>query len=196
MTKPALPTSVRKLAVFTSLTLDGYFVGDNGDMNWAHKHDDEWNRFVAGNAKGECEMIFGRVTYARMASWWPTPQAKDAMATVAERMNAAPKVVFSRTMKKATWQNTRLMQTDAVSAVRKLKQEPGPMLLILGSGSIVAQLAEAGLVDEIQIALNPVALGKGRTLFQGVTTPLAFQLTETRAFQNGNVFLRYKPVAP
>lgn len=70
------------------------------------------------------------------------------------------------------------------------------MLLILGSGSIVAQLAEAGLVDEIQIALNPVALGKGRTLFQGVSAPLTFQLTETRAFQNGNVFLRYKPVAP
>ena len=193
MAKQTRQTPLRKVAAFTSITLDGYFVGRDGDMSWAHKHDEEWNRFVSGNAKGECEMLFGRVTYEMMASWWPTPSAQAAMPTVADRMNAAPKVVFSRTLKKAAWRNTRLIKTDAVNAVRKLKQQSGPMLLILGSGSIVTQLAKAGLIDEFQIALNPIALGQGRTLFESVSAPFPLQLTETRAFQNGNVFLRYAP---
>ena len=191
MAKSKPITATRKVVAFTSVTLDGYFVGPDGDMSWAHKHDAEWNEFVAGNAQGECEMIFGRVTYQMMAGWWPTPQALNAMPEVAERMNASPKVVFSQTLKKATWQNTRLIKDDAVASVRKLKLEPGPILLILGSGSIVAQLAAAGLVDEFQLALNPIALGKGRTLFEGLPAPANLQLTESRAFKNGNVFLRY-----
>ena len=76
---------MRRLMVFNSVTLDGYFTGADGDLSWAHKADPEWQDFIAGNARGESEMVFGRVTYEMMASWWPTPQARKSMPAVAER---------------------------------------------------------------------------------------------------------------
>jgi dihydrofolate reductase len=185
---------MRKLAVFNSVTLDGYFVDLNGDMSWAHKDDAEWNDFVADNARGEAVLVFGRVTYEMMARWWPTPQALQTMPVVAERMNRLQKVVFSKTLDRASWSNTTLVKGDMVAAIRKMKQEPGNDLVILGSGSIVAQLAQEGLIDEFQVALNPVALGAGRTMFAGVRKQLSLKLMQTRTFANGNVFLRYEPM--
>lgn len=184
---------MRKLIVFNSVTVDGYFTSTGGDMSWAHKQDAEWNEFVAGNARGECAMVFGRVTYQMMAGWWPSPQAMQSMPGVAERMNNAPKVVFSRTLKEASWNNTKLVKTDPAAAIRKLKNEFGPDLMIFGSGTIIALLAQHGLIDEYQIVLNPLVLGSGRTMFEGVTQPLNFKLTKSRTFKNGNVFLCYQP---
>jgi len=186
---------MRKVIVFNSVSLDGYFVDRDGDMSWAHKNDAEWNAFVESNAQGECVLVFGRITYELMASWWPTPQAKKSMPVVAERMNGLPKVVFSRTLEQASWSNTKLVKRDLEAAIRKMKQEAGDDLVIMGSGSVVAQLAPAGLIDEYQIALNPVVLGKGRTMFDGIPKRLNLELTQTRAFANGNVFLRYEPSA-
>src|SRR5438105_4358563 len=98
---------MRKLIVFNHVSLDGFFVDANGQMNWAHKQDAEWNAFVAENASGGGELWFGRITYELMASFWPTPQAMQTMPIVAEQMNNLPKVVFSRTLDKATWNNTK-----------------------------------------------------------------------------------------
>jgi dihydrofolate reductase len=102
-----------------------------------------------------------------------------------------PKVVFSRKLGKASWQNTRLMKGELATEVRKLKQEAGGGMAILGSGTIVAQLAQAGLIDEYQVVINPIILGKGRTMFEGAK--LNLKLTKSRAFGNGNVVLWYQP---
>jgi dihydrofolate reductase len=185
---------MRKLAVFNSMTLDGYFADADGDMSWAHKPDAEWNTFVAGNAKSESTLLFGRITYDMMAGFWPTPQAMRALPAVAERMNRLPKVVFSRTLHQASWQNTTMMKGDLAAAVRALKLAPGPDIVILGSGTIVAQLAQVGLIDHFQIVVNPLVLGKGKSMFAGVTERLALRLTGTRRFGNGNVLLDYEPV--
>lgn len=184
-----------KLIVFNSVTADGYFTGPGGDMSWAHQDDAEWNAFVADNAKGDCVMVFGRITYEMMASWWPTPKAIKSMPAVAERMNSAPKVVFSKTLDEAAWNNTRLVTGDLVAEIRKMKKAPGPDLMIFGSGTIVAQLAQKGLIDEYQIALNPTVLGRGRTMFEGVKKKLDLKLATTRTFANGIVFLCYEPTA-
>ncbi|HWZ90802.1 MAG TPA: dihydrofolate reductase family protein [Polyangiaceae bacterium] len=184
---------MRKLLVFNQITLDGYFTGENGDMSWAHKQDPEWTAFASENASGGGELLFGRVTYEMMVSFWPTPQALKSAPVVAERMNSLPKVVFSRTLDKASWNNTRLLQGDLVTEVRKLKQEPGPGLALMGSGSIVAQLTQARLIDEYQLVVLPVVIGKGRTLFEGVRDKLDLELSKTRTFQNGNVVLWYDP---
>lgn len=185
---------MRKLVVFNSVTVDGYFTSADGDMSWAHKQDPEWTRFTSGNARGESAMVFGRITYEMMAGWWPSPQAMQMMPAVAERMNHAPKVVFSRTLKKASWNNTKLVKTDPAAAIRKMKKESGPDLIIFGSGTIVSLLAQRGLIDEYQIVLNPLVLGSGRTMFEGVKQPLNLKLTKTRTFKNGNVILFYQPV--
>jgi dihydrofolate reductase len=186
---------MRKLIVFNNITLDGFFVGAGGDMSWAHKGKDdaEWNAFVADNAAGGGMLLFGRVTYELMASYWPTPPAIENDPAVANRINALPKVVFSKTLDQASWNNTQLLKGDLAAEVRKLKQEPGPGIAILGSGSIVAQLAQKGLIDEYQFVVNPLVLGAGRTMFEGVNRPLALKLIKTRAFGNGNVLLCYEP---
>jgi dihydrofolate reductase len=184
---------MRKLAVFNSITLDGYFTGVNGDMSWAHKSDPEWNAFVQGNAKGASEMLFGRVTYDMMAGWWPTPRVIEMAPAVAQAMNSAPKVVFSRTLDQASWNNTRLVKSDIAEAVRKLKAEPGPEMVIMGSGTIVSQLAEAGLIDEFQVVVNPIVLGEGKSMFEGVRKKLALKRTQARTFENGCVVLWYEP---
>jgi dihydrofolate reductase len=112
---------------------------------------------------------------------------------VAAAMNRMPKVVFSRTLDQASWSNTTLVKDDIVSEIRKMKDEPGPGMVILGSGSIVSQLTPHGVIDEYQIVVTPVILGEGRTMFYGVKDELNLKLTKTRAFRNGNVLLCYEP---
>jgi dihydrofolate reductase len=187
---------MRKLIVFNSQSIDGRFVDQDGSMSWAKlDNDKEFNAFSSENAKGGGTLLFGRVTYDLMASFWPTRQAIESFPDVAERMNNGPKVVFSRKMKKASWKNTRLIKGDLVAEVRRMKQEPGDGMVILGSGSIVSQLAGEGLVDEYQIVVNPVALGGGRTMFDGLGEKLRLKLTKSRVFRNGKVYLCYAPIA-
>lgn len=189
---------MRNLAVFNSVTMDGYFAGPNGDLSWAHgdKPDVEWEEFVSGNASAGGELLFGRVTYEMMAGYWPTPLALKNDPVIAQGMNRMPKVVFSRTMDKASWSNTRLVKGgDLAAEVRTMKQASGPGITILGSGSIVAQLAPTGLIDQYQIVVKPVVLGRGKTMFDGIKEKLALKLTASRAFGNGNVLLSYAPMA-
>ena len=188
---------MRKLVVFNQVTLDGYFTGMNGDISWAHKdnQDAEWNAFVADNANTGGSLLFGRITYELMASYWPTPDAIKNDPVVAEAMNNLPKVVFSRTLKKASWNNTKLVKDGMPAQIRKMKKEPGKDMAILGSGSIVSQLAQEGLIDEYQIVVNPVVLGKGRTMFDGVKEKLTLKLTKKRTFVNGNVLLCYETMS-
>lgn len=188
---------MRKLIVFNNVTLDGYFTGAGSDFSWAHgagnSEDREFNEFVAGNASGEGELLFGRITYEMMAGYWPTPAAQRDMPAVAEGMNRSRKVVFSRSLAKATWNNTQLVKADIAAAVRRMKSETGPGMVMLGSGSIVAQLAPEGLIDEYQFVVCPVVLGSGRTMFDGVQKRLELRLTTSRTFKNGKVFLSYEP---
>jgi dihydrofolate reductase len=183
-----------KLAVFNHVTLDGFFTDANGDMSFAHRTgpDPEWDAFVEGNAGGGGTLVFGRKTYDMMAGFWPTPTAEQMMPAVAERMNNLPKVVFSRTMKRASWNNTTLVTGDLGSSVRALKRESEQDMVILGSGSIVSQLTELRLIDAYQFVVDPVVLGKGRTMFDTVTGKVPLRLTSSRTFGNGNVLLSYE----
>jgi dihydrofolate reductase len=186
---------MRKLTVFNSVSLDGFFSDSHGDMSWAHRQDAEWAGFVSENASGGGVLVFGRVTYDLMASYWPTAAALKGNPVVAEQMNKLPKIVFSRTLDRASWNNTKLIKGDIAAAMRQLKQEPGPDMVILGSGSIVAQLTDARLIDEYQVVLCAVVLGGGRTMFQGFKQRLDLTLKKTRTFGNGNVVLWYEPRA-
>jgi dihydrofolate reductase len=184
-----------KIIVFNTASIDGFISDSTGDMSWAHKQDDEWKAFVAENAKGDAVLLFGRITYDMMASFWPTPMAIESNPLVAKRMNHQQKVVFSRTMGRASWKNTRLVKGDLAKEVRKMKKAPGPDMVILGSASIVSQLAQEGLIDEFQIFVSPVALGSGKSMFAGIRGKLALKLTRTRIFGNGSVLLCYAPAA-
>jgi dihydrofolate reductase len=180
-----------RLSVFNFITLNGYYAGPNGDISW-HRHGGEESKYAEEGAKSESMLLFGRITYQMMASYWPTPMAAKGNPGVAEGMNRSPKVVFSRTLKKVEWENTRLLKNDLVEEVKKLKKGDKD-ITILGSGSIVTQLAEADLIDEYQIMVDPVALGNGMPMFKGMAQKLDLRLVSTRPFESGVVLLVYKP---
>ncbi len=180
---------MRKLRVFESISVDGYFTDANGDMSWAHagREDAEFGRWVSSNAGSGGELLFGRKTYQMMEAFWPTPAAAEQMPEVAKGMNAARKYVASKTIQ-PTWNNTQLLKGDPVKAVRDLKKTDGPNIAMLGSGSLAAQLGEAELVDEYQFVIVPVVLGGGRSVF---TKGCRLRLIDERSFRCGNVVVTY-----
>jgi len=181
-----------KVNVFNFVSLDGYFEGSNGDISWA-KNSAEGDEYAAEMLNsGNNTLLFGRVTYELMASYWPTPDALKNVPLVAEGMNNAEKIVFSRTLKKVEWNNTRLVKDNIEEEIRKMKQTPGKNMTLLGSGSILTQFAQQNLIDEYKIMVHPVVLGDGTPVFKGIKHRLNLKLTTTRTFRNGNVLLCYE----
>jgi len=178
-----------RLRVFESISIDGYFTDTHGDVSWAHagREDSEFADWVSGNASSGGALLFGRRTYQMMEAYWTTPVAAQQMPRVAKGMNAARKYLASRTLQ-PKWNNTQLLKGELVDSVRGLKGSEPAGITLLGSGSIAAQLGEAGVVDEYQFVIIPTALGGGRTLF---TKPAQLRLIGQRSFRCGNVVVTY-----
>lgn len=181
---------MRKLKVFNFLTLNGYYKGPGDDISW-NNHDQEGNEHANKGLHADNILLFGRVTYDMMAGFWPTSQALQQMPDIAKGMNSAEKIVFSRTLKDPLWEHTSVIDKDITAAIRSMKQSAGKDLTILGSGSIVSQFADANLIDEYELMINPVAIGKGSSFLQNINNTLRLQLTGTRALKNGCVILNY-----
>src|SRR5688572_14374240 len=125
-----------KLNIFNFITLNGFYKGPNNDINW-HKHGDEEGEFSKEGAQSDSIILFGRVTYEMMYSFWPTTLAQESMPEVADGMNKSEKIVFSNTLQKADWNNTRIISSHAVEEIKKLKKTSKKDFIVLGSGSIV-----------------------------------------------------------
>ena len=184
---------MRKVFLFMMVTLDGFFEGPDHEIDW-HNVDEEFNEFATQQLNELDTLLFGRVTYEVMASYWPTQFAKEDDPVVAGKMNTIPKIVFSRTLDKAEWENSRLVKENVAEEITKLKQQPGRDLAIFGSSDLTASLLEMGMVDELRIMVNPVVLGKGKTLFKGIDEKVNLKLLKTKTFRSGNVLLYYQPI--
>ena len=182
---------MRKLSVFIFVSLDGYYKGLNEDISW-HRHGAEENQYAADMLEAEHILLFGRKTYEMMAGYWPSEMALQNDPEVAQGMNSAQKIVFSSSLQKASWENTTVMNGDLVSEIENLKAQPGPQLHLLGSGILLTQLAAAGLIDEYQIMTDPVAIGQGTSIFEGLSQPLNLQLQSSRTFGSGTVLNVYR----
>jgi dihydrofolate reductase len=183
---------MRKVVFFMLTSLDGYFEGPDHEIDW-HNTDPEFQEFAIEQVSQAGILLFGRVTYEMMADFWPTKQAIETDPITASLMNALPKIVFSKTLANADWQNTRLVKTGFAKEISSLKEQPGKDLCILGSSDLAVSFLETGLLDEIRILLNPVVLGEGKPLFKGIKGRLHLKLLKTRIFKNGNVLLTYQP---
>jgi len=182
-----------KLSVFNFVSLDGYYKDANNKTEWHTHGGEEEGKFSEEGAQSGSILIFGRVTYDMMAGFWPSPMAHDMFPKVAAGMNKAEKIVFSKKMKKADWQNTKVISNDIVAEMKKLKKTATHDLTILGSGSIVAQFAEAGLIDTYIFMVDPIAIGNGTSIFKGLKHPLNLKLASSRAFKSGAVLNTYEP---
>ncbi len=182
---------MRKLFSFNMVTLDGFFEGSSKwDISW-HNVDNEFNEFAIAQLNEIGALLFGRVTYEGMAGYWASPEAAKDDPAVASLMNQIPKIVFSRTLDKADWNNTRLVKDHVADEISKLKQQPGKDLAVFGSANLMSALMQANLVDEHRVMVNPVVLGGGTPLFQ-TKDKIALKLLKTRPFGNGNVLLTYR----
>jgi len=181
-----------KLSVFLFISLDGYYKDINDGFSW-HRHGGEESEFSAKSSQQEHILLFGRITYDVMASFWPTPMAIEQMPDVANGMNRSEKIVFSKTINSSDWNNTRFFNGNLVEEVKKLKQ--GKLdITVLGSGTILTQLADAGLIDTYQFMIDPVALGSGTAIFSGLKQKLDLELTDSNIFKSGIILATYKPM--
>lgn len=176
-----------KIVVFNMLSLDGFFAGVGGDISW-HNVDGEFNEFAIKQTREFGALLFGRVTYDLMYGYWPSEDALKNDPIVAGIMNNADKIVFSKSLKKAEWKNTKVIKEIEKLEIETLKQQAEKDLAIFGSGTIVQKFTELGLVDEYRLMINPVVLGSGKPLFR---KHQKLQLMSSREFKNGNVLLNY-----
>ena len=183
---------MRKVILFMAVSLDGFFEGPNREIDW-HNVDKEFNEFAISQLNEFGTLLFGRVTYQLMAGYWPTPAATTDDQFVAGKMNSLPKIVFSRTLDKADWNNTRLVKDNVAEEVNKLKNQPGKDIAIFGSSNLCVSFIQMGLIDEFRIMVNPVVLGNGHPLFGGIRDKLKLKLLKTKTFSSGNVLLYYQP---
>jgi dihydrofolate reductase len=179
---------MRKLIMWNVITLDGYFEGTKSwDLDF---HETAWGpeleKFSVEQLGKAGAILYGRVTYEGMAAYWQTESG-----TIAELMNSIPKVVFSRTLKKADWNNTRLVAGDAGDEVERLKGAPGKDLYVFGSGALCDSLLARRSFDEINICVAPTLLGNGRALFKSGAPTQPLRLLEARALGTGAVLSRY-----
>ncbi|MFC5753797.1 dihydrofolate reductase family protein [Actinomadura rugatobispora] len=184
---------MRKIFAFFVVTADGYYEGPNGEFDWPNV-DQEFMDFSVEQLDEIGTLVFGRITYDMVAAHWPTPQAREDAPAVADRMNATPKIVVSRTLQRADWADTRLLADDVAGELTKLKQQPGKDIAIFGSSNLTVSLLDLGLVDELRIMVHPIVLSEGKSLFHTAEHRIPLELTGTRAFKSGNVMLYYRPL--
>lgn len=186
---------MRRLVLNIMLTLDGYYAAPDGGLDW-HRADAEHDAYANEQIMSGKTLVFGRKTYEGMAEFWTSEAAQSEDAGVTTGMNELEKFVFSRTLERADWQNTRLFRGDAVAEMARLKQDDGPDMVILGSGNLAQSLAQAGLIDEFQLLLNPVLIGDGLRLFEPNAHLQDLDLVHCKTRKSGLVELYYRPSLP
>jgi dihydrofolate reductase len=194
----------RSISMFNQVSADGFFSDAQGGLDWVISDPEVHARAVQGMPETDT-LLFGRKTYEMFAAFWPGalndlnspgPHGADkrdpAFAAMARWLNETKKLVVSRSLKHASWNNSELLRDLGPTDVAKLKRSPGKNILIFGSGSLVSQLSELGAIDEYRFLVCPVLLGQGHTLLGNMTRRLTLQLLEAQPFRSGNVLLSYR----
>jgi dihydrofolate reductase len=170
------------------MSLDGYVASDREHPGVAVPEDAELIRWKVNRVAKAGAHLMGRATYLEMAAYWP-----HATGPYAAPMNDIPKIVFSRTLRQASWPTSRIARGDLAAEIAAIKDEPGPDVIAHGGASFAATLAAQGLIDEYCLVIQPVAVGRGQALFAELPAPLRLELIEARSFECGVVVHLYRP---
>jgi dihydrofolate reductase len=180
---------MRRLFWQVSVTLDGFVEGPNRELDsTAQFPDEDFDRYASQMLQSIDGVLLGRKTYQLFADYWPSATGPDA-----DLLNQLPKVVFSRTLEKAVWRNSRLVKEDVAREVARLKQQPGRDLALFGSADLASTFIRHGLIDEFRILVTPVLLGNGKPLFQDIRDRVALKLSKAVTWSSGTVALYYQP---
>ena len=179
---------MRRVIVLMSVSLDGYAATEDHDHSWLFPHlDDEAEAWIVELLRRVDTTLIGRVNYEEQAAFWPSQTG-----TIADLVNAMPKVVFSRTLASVSWQNSWLASGDLAEEVARLRAQPGGDMYVPGGAGFIRALSAAGLVDEYRLIVHPVVLGSGLPLFP---ERVDLKLLSSKTFQTGAVALCYEPVS-
>ncbi len=186
---------MRKVVLFMHLTLDGFAAGPNGELD-SISSDKELEKYAEGIVRTVGAALYGRVTYQMMESYWPTvltnPSGTQHDSEHAHWIENISKIVFSKSLKKVEWNNTRLIKDNIAEEISKLKHQPGQDLVIFGSPGLAQTFMQLDLIDEYRLTVNPVVLGSGKPLFRDIKDRTNLKLLETKAFNSGVVGLHYE----
>ncbi len=189
-----IKTFMGKLSVFNFVSLDGFFAGPHGEIDWFKSitPDKDYDAYIQSQSGSGGALLFGHTTYEMMKSFWPTPAAEESDSRMAEIMNNSLKFVVSKTLSQVhpegKWKNIKLLNKISADEINKLKKETD--IVIIGSGTIISQFTDLGLIDEYQLLIVPVILGEGKSMFSDARNR-NLKLLEARSFKNGLVSLRY-----
>lgn len=184
---------MRHVYAFLLTSVDGYHADADTGLDWFDE-DEEFEAYSAAQGDSIDTIVMGRVTFEMMAQFWPTPEAYEQDPVVAGFMNDLPKVVASRTRSEHPWGPTTFVADNVAGHVQALKDKPGKDIAIFGSSSLVAHLLPTGVIDELRLIVNPVALGTGISVLSGLDGPVALRRKDVRLFDGGNVLLTYEPL--
>lgn len=188
---------MRKVILQEFVSLDGLVADANNGVDFipaATAGDPSFEQRQMSFMDSVDDILLGRVTYEMFAGYWPNVTSGDDKP-FADKLNAIPKIVFSRTLERAPWgkfEPARIVKNDAAEEVAKLRRASGKSMVIWGSISLAQSLLRAAQIDEIELVFCPVTLSNGRTLFGGTLDPLQMKLLQTKSFDRGTVLLAYR----
>lgn len=177
---------MKKIIVCNWVSLDGFFSGIGGETDWFYWND-EVEAYQLAAQKTVDMLLFGRKTYDIMAGYWPTPFAINEHPAIIHFMNETKKIIFSKSLTRISWENCTLLPDISKEKVENLLATAEGDILIFGSGSIASQLMNLDLIDELRLFINPIVLGKGRSMFQHVHGRINWQHDSSKTFSNGMI---------
>ena len=181
---------MRKLIAAINMTLDGFC--DHTALMAEDEIHQHYNELLS---KADI-LLYGRITYQLMESYWPTvvknPTGNKTTDEFAVIIQDISKIVFSHTLKNVEWENAKLAKGGIKEEVLELKQQAGKDILV-GSPSLIVTSMNLNLVDEFQISVQPIILGNGLPLLKNITERINLKLLKTKTFSCGAVTLYYEP---
>ncbi|QJB31592.1 dihydrofolate reductase [Chitinophaga oryzae] len=189
---------MRKVVLLMHVSLDNYVCDEKGGLDWM-VYDKEMEDYAAELMQTVGMPLYGRTTYGMMAGYWPTVLERPESASEHSLKHARwvqdiPKVVFSTTMEKAEWNNTRLIKGNIAEEVARLKAEPGKDLMIFGSPGLVKTFLDLDLIDEYRLTIQPMAIGAGTLLFNDLKKPVRLKLLSAKTMKSGVIAAHYETV--
>lgn len=187
---------MRTLKLQMQVSLDGFVGGPNGELDWMEWNwDDELNNYVATFTEPVDNILLGRKLAEGFIPYWANAAQNPGHPdhTGAKKMDGTSKIVFSKTLRKSPWLNTKVVNGELVDEIKKLKKQEGQDIIVYGGAEFVSNLINAGLIDEYYLFINPIAVGKGLTIFKKLEDHLNLRLVESQSFPCGIVGFHYKP---
>jgi len=185
---------MRKVKLSMQMTINGYVAGPNGENDWmTWNPDDEFMEFINSHFDSSDTLLLGRKMADGFIKHWENAVDKNPDTPFAKKIVDIPKVVFTKTLDKSTWNNTTLAKGNLAEEIANLKKQNGKDIIVVGGAGFVSSLIKEGLIDEYHLIVNPTVIGNGMTIFNSLDRVQKFSPIETKLYPGGKTVLSYKP---